>query len=375
MDLFCTNCGNQRTAAQRFCGACGSALGDVAAPEPAPVPPPSPQSSVAFGSPSVASSEHTIARSAVESFGGTRSEQSVSDAVSGGGSGALGQLVAALLPRPPAQRALIAASAVTVLTVLLAVSVDTYYSSGAARALPLLVVALFMWTALPAAVPGARADLRVVIAVTVAACVLVVVVHQTLDQWGIARVLVSAVSGFSYGAVASAAQLSARRRSPLTVVAMAGGPAVGAIGGLVVNIANFTSVGVWRLDLDVILSAAFVCALPVAAAVLGWSTPARSIDPSVPSNTAQGGEYALQPGGGSNGLAIASLVCGLIGVSIPAIVLGHIALSQIRSSGGRQGGRGMAIAGLVLGYLALVVVILVFVLLGVFAASLDPGGY
>lgn len=311
----------------------------------------------------------------MESLGVARSEQVAPEAVSNGSSGVLGQLVAALVLRPPAHRALIAASAVTVLTVLLAVSVDTYYASGVARALPLLAVALVMWNALPVAVPGARADRRVVIAVTVASCVLLVVVHQTLDQWGIARVLVSAVSGFAYGAVASAAQLSARRRSPLTVVALAGGPAVGALGALVLNIANFTSVGVWRLDLDVILSAAFACAAPVAAAVLAWSTPARAVDGSATSITAQGGEYTLQPGGGSNGLAIASLVCGLIGVSIPAIVLGHIALSQIRSSGGRQGGRGMAIAGLVLGYLALVVVILVFVLLGVFAASLDPGGY
>jgi hypothetical protein len=35
---------------------------------------------------------------------------------------------------------------------------------------------------------------------------------------------------------------------------------------------------------------------------------------------------------------------------IVAIVLGHIALEQIEDSGGVRGGRGMAIAGIVLGW-------------------------
>jgi len=59
---------------------------------------------------------------------------------------------------------------------------------------------------------------------------------------------------------------------------------------------------------------------------------------------------------GTNGLAIASLVCGIVGcipgAGIAAIVTGHMALGRIKMSG--QGGRGMAIIGLILGYLSIV---------------------
>ncbi len=45
--------------------------------------------------------------------------------------------------------------------------------------------------------------------------------------------------------------------------------------------------------------------------------------------------------------------------SIAAIVMGHVALRQIYRSGGRQTGRGVAIAGLALGYLGLLTLALV----------------
>jgi len=56
--------------------------------------------------------------------------------------------------------------------------------------------------------------------------------------------------------------------------------------------------------------------------------------------------------------AIASLVCGVVLClgpfsGIPAIVLGHLALADIKGSAGRMTGRGMAIAGLTLGYAAI----------------------
>jgi hypothetical protein len=60
---------------------------------------------------------------------------------------------------------------------------------------------------------------------------------------------------------------------------------------------------------------------------------------------------------GTNGLAIAALVCGLLWMwwigSVLAVVFGHVALGQIRNSPVPQGGRGLAIAGTVLGYLGL----------------------
>ncbi len=56
----------------------------------------------------------------------------------------------------------------------------------------------------------------------------------------------------------------------------------------------------------------------------------------------------------TSGLAIGSLICGLVPffliTPIAAVILGHISLSQIKHSAGRLKGKGLAIAGLVLGY-------------------------
>jgi type IV pilus assembly protein PilA len=56
----------------------------------------------------------------------------------------------------------------------------------------------------------------------------------------------------------------------------------------------------------------------------------------------------------TSGMAIASLIFGIpflcFPFSILAIVFGHVSLSQIKKSAGRLGGKGLAIAGLVLGY-------------------------
>lgn len=64
----------------------------------------------------------------------------------------------------------------------------------------------------------------------------------------------------------------------------------------------------------------------------------------------------------TNGLAIASLVLGILWLygfgSIVALILGYIARGQIDGSGGRQGGRGLAIAGIVLGWIGFAAVIL-----------------
>jgi hypothetical protein len=50
----------------------------------------------------------------------------------------------------------------------------------------------------------------------------------------------------------------------------------------------------------------------------------------------------------TNGLAIASLVTSLISLQLIGIVLGHIALVQIKKTG--QAGRGLALAGVIIGY-------------------------
>ena len=75
--------------------------------------------------------------------------------------------------------------------------------------------------------------------------------------------------------------------------------------------------------------------------------------------TAAAGTPAVAAGPAeTSGKAVASLVCGLLFfiplLFVAAIILGHLALSEIRRSAGRLKGEGMAIAGLVLGYMGIV---------------------
>jgi len=89
----------------------------------------------------------------------------------------------------------------------------------------------------------------------------------------------------------------------------------------------------------------FVTACPYCGAGIGMA-------PGIP---AQAGYTGAQE---KSGKATASLVCGLVFffwpfTSIAAVVLGHLALSDIKKSAGRLAGQGMAVAGLVLGYIQL----------------------
>jgi hypothetical protein len=82
----------------------------------------------------------------------------------------------------------------------------------------------------------------------------------------------------------------------------------------------------------------------------------------------------------TNGLAIAALVCGVaqfaVGFTfIPAIICGHMARRQIRETG--EGGDGMALAGLILGYIggALIVAAVLGFLLLVAVATRSTGAF
>ncbi len=77
----------------------------------------------------------------------------------------------------------------------------------------------------------------------------------------------------------------------------------------------------------------------------------------------------------TSGLAIASMVCGILGlltcfVYIPgvcglaAVICGHLGMNSIRSSPYPLDGRGMCIAGLITGYIA--ITLQVFMILGFF---------
>jgi hypothetical protein len=69
----------------------------------------------------------------------------------------------------------------------------------------------------------------------------------------------------------------------------------------------------------------------------------------------------------TNGLAVGSLVCALLGISLPAVIMGHIARNQIRER--NEGGDGLAIAGLVIGWLGIAFYALMFI-----AAIVAAGG-
>ena len=80
-----------------------------------------------------------------------------------------------------------------------------------------------------------------------------------------------------------------------------------------------------------------------------------------------------QPGPPASGLAIAALVCGILGfftagiTSIPAVICGHLAWPD--TSSGHYAGHGMTIAGLVLGYIPIVGWIVFWLFVAVLGAA------
>lgn len=74
--------------------------------------------------------------------------------------------------------------------------------------------------------------------------------------------------------------------------------------------------------------------------------------------------YNYAPAGHTSGLAIASMVLGIVWVywigSILAVIFGHVSLSQI-SKDETLRGKGMAIAGLVLGYVGVGTLLLIII--------------
>lgn len=81
-------------------------------------------------------------------------------------------------------------------------------------------------------------------------------------------------------------------------------------------------------------------------------------------------------------MAIISLIGGIAGWTvlpflgaIVAIITGHMAQSEIKKSGGMVTGKGMAIAGLIMGYLSIVLglcLLCLFVILPLFGVALIP---
>lgn len=85
----------------------------------------------------------------------------------------------------------------------------------------------------------------------------------------------------------------------------------------------------------------------------------------------------------TNGMAIASLVSGILGLTfvfgigaVLALVFGYVARGQIKRSQGQQTGSGLAIAGIVMGWIGVVITILfiAFVVAGFVFAFNEVGG-
>lgn len=68
----------------------------------------------------------------------------------------------------------------------------------------------------------------------------------------------------------------------------------------------------------------------------------------------------------TNGLAIAALISSFF-ISLLGVILGHIALNQIKTTG--EGGRGLAIAALVIGYASMALAIIILIVMAGVAAS------
>jgi Domain of unknown function (DUF4190) len=84
----------------------------------------------------------------------------------------------------------------------------------------------------------------------------------------------------------------------------------------------------------------------------------RWLDPKLDSTLNADSPLLVLPPRTTSGLAIGSLVCGIFWVgglgAIAALILGYLGLRQIRREPLRVKGRGIAIAGIVLGWLGVV---------------------
>ena len=76
----------------------------------------------------------------------------------------------------------------------------------------------------------------------------------------------------------------------------------------------------------------------------------------------------------TSGMAIASLVLGILGISLLAIIFGIIAISQINKSNGLLTGKGMAIAGIILGIISIIVTIIVIAAVVIAAPTINYYG-
>ena len=107
--------------------------------------------------------------------------------------------------------------------------------------------------------------------------------------------------------------------------------------------------------------------------------PGPTPPPAPPAAGQQTTGYGYQTGPKTNGLAIASLVLGIAGLvfyvcgvaSILALVFGYMARGQIDRDPQNQGGRGMAIAGIIMGWIGVAILVIFWAVVIIIAATTD----
>jgi len=113
--------------------------------------------------------------------------------------------------------------------------------------------------------------------------------------------------------------------------------------------------------------------VPITGITVLPDTSTEPLDPPEAPTTEPGSGAGTSQGTTTNGLAVASMVFGILWLafvgSLVAVVLGHVSLRQIDRSEGRQDGRVFAVVGLALGYLGLAV----FVVLAAFTVVNQEG--
>ena len=108
-----------------------------------------------------------------------------------------------------------------------------------------------------------------------------------------------------------------------------------------------------------------------------WSQAPWSAAPEWGQPGHQPQSYQPSSSGRTNGMAIAALVLSILWLfgigSIAAVILGLVALRQIKAANGAQGGKGLAIAGTVIGGLGIIGAILLGVLIAFVGTTVDQG--
>ena len=107
------------------------------------------------------------------------------------------------------------------------------------------------------------------------------------------------------------------------------------------------------------------------------SQPAPAYGAPAYGSTDAASAYGQPTGAKTNTLAIVSLVASLIGLVsgigfLVGIICGHISLGQIKKTG--EQGRGLAIAGLIIGYVGIVLSIIITIVVFASLAALYQSG-